>query len=135
MLNQKEITLHGEQFLLQTLPASKGIEAAVVFSHIMAGAADGVGETRGDFYDTPLNFGAMAAGIFKRLDSEGTPAFIKGIICQSVIDPPLDGELYEIKFAGKFDLMCDLVVAILEHNNLIDFLKKKRSQIWKNLSG
>lgn len=134
MLEQKEVTVHGEKFLIQTLPASKGLEAAVIFSQIMSGMADGIGETKGDFFDTSINFGAIAAGIFKRLHHEKTPAFIKGLITQSVISPSLDGDLYEIKFAGKYEMMCDLVVEILEHNNFIDLVKKKVSQIMAILS-
>lgn len=133
-LKQKTIKIGPDEFIIQTLPASKGIEAAVVLSHIMAGAAEGIGPTKIDFYDTDINFGAIAAGLLKRLSVQGTPIFIKDLILLSVIRPELDSEGYEIMFAGEYEKLCDLVGAILEHNGFIDLVKKKSSQIMALLS-
>ncbi len=134
-LNQKSINIGGEDFVIQTLPVTKGIEAAVALSHIMAGGAEGVGPTKMDFFDTEFNFAGIAAGMMKRLSVQGTPIFIKDLILLSVVSPELDAELYEVKFAGEYELMFDLLKAILEHNNFVDLIKKKISEIMGLLSG
>lgn len=129
MLAQKSITLAGEEFIIQTLPATRGIETAVALSHIAAGAADGIGETIGRFDDTPVNIGGIVSGLFKRLSVKETPIFIKTLVVDSVISPAIDSELYEIRFSGNYEVLYNLIVAILEHNKFIDLIKKKVSEI------
>ena len=133
-LSQKSFNIGGKDFMIQTLPATKGIEAVVALALITAGAAEGCGDHKTDFLDMKINIGKIIGGLFKRLDIERTPIFIKDLVLLSVISPKLDVDLYEIEFAGEYTLLSDLVVAILEHNNLLDFVKKKVAQIMAKLS-
>jgi hypothetical protein len=133
-LSQKSLNIGGKDFTIQTLPATKGIEAVVALSHITAGAAAGCGDHRTDFLDMEINIGKIVGGMFERLDLKVTPIFIKDLVLLSVVSPNLDAELYEIEFAGEYTLLSDLVIAILEHNNLLDFVKKKVEQVMAKLS-
>lgn len=124
-LSQKSFNIGDKDYMIQALPASKGIEAAVVLAHIVAGAAEGVGDHKEDFLDVNINIGKIVAGMFKRLDKNETPAFIRDLVLLSVISPELDAELYEIEFAGNYEVLANLVAAILELNGFIDVIKKK----------
>lgn len=133
-LSQKSLNIGGKDFQIQTLPATKGIETVVALALITAGAAEGCSDHKVDFLDVEINIGKIVGGLFKRLDVQGTPIFIKDLVLLSVISPKLDADLYEIEFAGEYVLLCDLVVAILEHNKLLDFVKKKAAEIMAKLS-
>jgi hypothetical protein len=134
MISQKTLTINKKPFVIQALPASKGFEAAIVLAHIVAGAANGIGSHKRDFFDTDFNIGRIVAGLFDRLDAEGTPAFIKDIVLLSVITPDLDGDSYEDEFAAEYETLVDLVTAILEHNKLFDVIKKKAAAVMGLLS-
>lgn len=134
MISQKSITINKKAFVIQALPASKGFEAAIVLAHILAGASEGIGIHKKDFFDTDINLGKVVAGLFDRFDVEGTPAFVKDIVLLSVISPELDGDAYEDEFAGEYETLIDLITAILEHNNLLDVVKKKARLVTDLLS-
>ena len=109
-ISQKSITIGEESFVIQSLPASKGIEAAVALSHVMAGAAEGIGGTKIDFFDTEMNYGKIMAGMFNRLSISGTPTFVKDLILLSVILPEAladqKQDWFEDKFAGNYANVC-----------------------------
>lgn len=134
MISQKTLTINKKPFVIQALPASKGFEAAIVLAHIVAGAANGIGSHKRDFFDTDINLGKVVAGLFDRFDAEGTPAFVKDIVLLSVITPELDGDSYEDEFAAEYETLVDLVTAILEHNKLFDVIKKKAAVVMGLLS-
>jgi len=130
MLDQKEITVHfsGEpkQFVIQQLPSSRGMQVHFTLMQIVAGAADGVGfTTSNDLLDTPVNIGAVLAGMVKRLDPVASPTFIKRVILESVITPKLKDDDFESQFSGEYDALFELFEKIIEHNNFVEALKKR----------
>ena len=127
MLDQKEITVCGKQYVIQQLPSSRGIQVAVQIAQIAAGAAQGIG-TSENIEDMPINIGGIIDGIVRRLDAEATPAFIKRLVVESVARPELTSEGYEAEFSGNYDALWELVAKIIEHNKLLDVLKKKLSE-------
>jgi len=126
MLDQKEITIGAKQYIIQQLPSSRGIQVAVQIAQIAAGAAQGIG-TAENIEEIPLNIGGIIDGIVRRLDAEATPAFIKRLVIESVVRPELTSDGYEAEFSGNYDALWDLVAKIIEHNKLLDVLKKKLS--------
>ena len=126
MLDQREVTISGKQYIIQQLPSSRGIQVAVQIAQIAAGAAQGIG-TAENIEEIPLNIGGIIDGTVRRLDAEATPAFIKRLVIESVVRPELTSDGYEAEFSGNYDALWDLVAKIIEHNKLLDVLKKKLS--------
>jgi hypothetical protein len=124
MLDQKEITVTGKQYVIQQLPSSRGMQVSIQIAQILSGAAQGIG-TSENIEDMPINIGGVIDGIVRRLDAEATPAFIKRLVMESVVRPELTSDGYEAEFSGNYDSLWDLVAKIIEHNKLIDVLKKK----------
>ena len=126
MLDQKEITVIGKQYVIQQLPSSRGIQVAVQIAQIAAGAAQGIGSAE-NIEDIQFNIGGIIDGMVRRLDAEATPAFIKRLVIESMVSPEMTPDNYEAEFSGNYDALWDLVAKIIEHNKLIDVLKKKLS--------
>ena len=86
--------------------------------------------------ETSFNVGGVVAGLFKKLEVQGTPKFIKELVCESVISPNYKEEpdKYEADFAGEYETLVDLVTTIIEHNGFIDLVKKKIAAIMVLLS-
>lgn len=130
MLDQKEIALDGKTYVIQQLPASRGMKAAIAIAHIFSGASKGFGFANGpNIEDTPINIAAVVSGIVDNMDVEATPAFVKTLVIDSVIRPEIKSDDFEREFSGEYDRLWGLVAAIIEHNRLIEALKKRLSPL------
>jgi hypothetical protein len=139
MLEQKEITLPftkgGQQFVIQQLPSSRGMQVATYLIQLFAGVAEGVGfTTANNLLLAPINPAAIIAGVIKRLHVDGTPSFIKRLVLESVISPALTEDTYESTFSGEYDALLTLVERIVEHNKYVEALKKRLAVIISLLS-
>lgn len=130
MLEQKDIKIGETDFVIQQLPATRGLEVGIHLVQIIMGAAEGIDNIKDgeSFLDSEYNPAKMAHGLMGKIDEKGTPAFIKQLIQESMIRPDVGAgfsEWYEVQFAANFDELFDLVAVIIEHNNYVDMLKKK----------
>ena len=134
MLEQKDIKIGDTDFVIQQLPATRGMEVGIHLVQIIMGAADGIesiseGE---DILDAEYNPAKMASGLMGKIDEKGTPAFIKQLVRESMIRPdPGEGfaEWYETHFSANYGELFDLVSAIIEHNNYVNMIKKKFQEV------
>ena len=139
MLDQTTIKLgvsgHETEYVIQQLPSTRGMEVGIHLIKIITGAAEGVGSIREgeDFLNAEYNPAQMAAGLMKRIHEQGTPAFIKTLLKESLIIPDPVGdkydEWYESHFSANYDELFDLIAAIISHNGYIDLIKKKTGDI------
>ncbi len=134
MLKQETLKLGDTEYVIQQLPCTRGLEVGIHLVKIIMGAADGVDGVTGEksLLDTELNPAKMAAGLFKKIDEKGTPAFIKNLIQESLVRPdPGDGfnDWYETQFAANYEELYDLLAAIIDHNGYIDLIKKKTADV------
>lgn len=134
MLKQKEYKIGDTEYVIQQFPATRGLEIGIHLIKIAMGAAEGVGNIEGeqDFLDSEYSPAKMVSGVIDRIDEKGTPAFIKQMIQESLIRPePGDSfsDWYESKFSANLEGLYALMEAIIDHNNYLDVIKKKVSQI------
>lgn len=130
MLEQKVLKIGETDFVIQQLPATRGMEVGIHLMQIIAGAAEGMGDTKegDDFLDTEYNPAKMATGLMNKIDEKGTPAFIKTLIKESLIQPdPSEAfnDWYEAHYSANYDELFDMVAAIIDHNRYADMIKKK----------
>lgn len=123
MLAQSEFTLEGKQCVLQSLPTSRGIQAAIVIGHIMAGATDGF--TRAGAVDMVAIGAASIAGVLQRLEPNSHPTFVRSLVIESMLQPKMIESDYEAFFSARYDLLWDVVERIVALNGWVDIVKKK----------
>ena len=131
-LRQKSLTIGKESFVLEQLPTTKGLEVTFAIGQIIKGMAEGVSdEFVLNFDATKVNAGKMIAGVIANTDVKETPEFIKQLICDSVKSPDFgsDAELYETYFAGKYELINDVLTEIIVFNKFHDLVKKNLFQL------
>lgn len=136
-MEQKEISVLGKQWVIQQLPAEKGMKVVVQIAHIIAGVSKGVGFAKiDDIGDTPINIAGVIAGVLERLDADASPAFVKRIVLDSVIMPQdkrLTADDFDFIFAGQYDALWELVAKIIELNKFDEVLKKRFKPIIQQL--
>lgn len=130
-IEQKDYQIDGTTYKLQTLPSYKALEVMGVLGYVIAGAARGVGEIRGELglYDIELRPGEIAAGLAERIQEIGVAKFIRDLVQSSVVKPELSNEIFDNHFAGELDKLWDVVAAILEHNRFDAVLKKTLGEL------
>ena len=128
MLEQKEVTVGGRQYVLQQLPTTQGIQVAVTIGLLIAGAAEGFDVIEAADGLT-MNPARVVAGVLKRTSPQETPAMLKKLVTDSVIKPDMVGDAYESAFAGRYDDLYDLVAEILAFNGFVELVKKKLPEI------
>jgi hypothetical protein len=132
VLEQKEVTVGGKQYVLQQLPTTHGIQVAVTIGLLIAGAAEGF-----DIIEAAdgltMNPARVVAGVLKRTHPEQTPALLKKLVTESVIRPEMSSDFYEMTFAGHYDDLYDLVAEVLSFNGFADLIKKKLPEITRHL--
>lgn len=127
MLEQRTVTINGNEYVIQRLSTSKGLEVAFAIAHIIKGFAEGVNEEFVlNFSDTKVNIGKALAGIISASDVKETPLFIRNLVIDSVVSPDIskDVELYEDRFSGNYEELADLLGEILVFNKFHDLVKK-----------
>lgn len=138
MIDQTTVKLGGEgretEYVIQRLPATRGMEVGIHLMQIVMGAAEGVGNIREgeDFLDAEYNPAQMAAGLMKRIDEKSSPAFIKALIRESLVYPDPGesfNDWYENHFAANFNEIFDLLSAIISHNGYADLVKKRMEEV------
>lgn len=139
MLEQKDFKYGSTAYVIQQLPATRGMEVGIHLIHVLMGGAEGFGGIHEgqDFLDAEYNPAVIAAGLMSRIHQRDTPTFIKTIVRESLIVPdPGDkfDEWYELHFAANYDELLSLLTAIIEHNGYIDLVKKRLSEVMGLLS-
>lgn len=138
MIDQTTVKLGGEgretEYVIQRLPATRGMEVGIHLMQIVMGAAEGVGNIREgeDFLDAEYNPAQMAAGLMKRIDEKGSPAFIKTLIRESLVFPDPGetfDEWFENHFSGNYDEIFNLLSEIISHNGYVDLVKKRMEEV------
>lgn len=125
MLDQKTVTLGDEKFVIQALPATKGLEVAFTIAHILKGASEGFSEQYVlNVLDTHMNIGKLVAGIIGAIDIKGTPQFIRDLIKSSIISPECNDEFFDSRFAARYNDLAELMKEIILLNNYGELIKK-----------
>jgi len=130
MLEQKTVQIGDTEFVIQQLPATRGMEVGIHITKIIMGAADGIDSIKDSdqILDAEYNPAKMVQGLMGQIDERGTPAFVKQLIQESMIRPDVSSgfsDWYESHFSANFDDLYELVSAIIEHNGYADMVKKK----------
>lgn len=134
MLQQKEFYLGDERVVIQQLPTTKAIAAAIEIMQVIGGMAEGVGTMPADsLMDIPISPGKIVDGLIKRLNKEQTPIMIRRLVADSMVKPEYSETWFETRFAGKFDDLYKLIEAIISINNYADVLKKRVQEPFKAL--
>ena len=85
MLKQHTVTIGEMDFIIEQLPATKGLEVAFAIAQILKGIAEGVSEEFVlNFTETKVNLGKSLAGLIACSDVKETPEFIKQLVVMSV---------------------------------------------------
>lgn len=131
MLEQKEITIGGSNYVLQQFPTTSGLEIGIALVKIIAGAAEGIGDVPpgGGILDVEFNPGRMAAGVMKQFDVTGTPQLVRRMVRESVITPVYSDDWYESEFSGDYDRLGTMIEKIVAHNRYSDLVKKRLPEI------
>lgn len=126
MLEQTTVQIGKDKFVIQQMPATRGLETACAIGKVLKGAGDGFSEeTVLTFTETRYNVAKVVGGIIDAYDVKHTPELIRQIIKDSMIRPEYDEEWYERRFSGNYDDLYQLLAAIIKHNNYEDVLKKR----------
>lgn len=126
-LDQKTITIGKTDFIIEQLPAMKGLEVTFAIGKIMSGAAEGFSEEFVlSFKDTTVNIGKMIAGVIGCTDVKGTPEFIRNLVVDSIVKPDFKAEptLFDTHFSGEYEQLSDLIGEIVVHNKFHELVKK-----------
>ena len=135
MLEQKTITVGGDDFVLEQLPATPGLKYAIqigkIFGTMIAGGFDIKDFDEKKDILKQLNYPKMITGLLSQLDDESTPKLIKSMIRDSMKSPKFSDTWYETRFAGKFDDMMELVTEIIMINfgEALEVAKKKFREV------
>lgn len=140
MLNQREINISGEKFVLQQFQTTKalkyGVAVGKIVGAVLAGgfAGDLPEDDQGDLLDD-LDVSKMIEALISNLHEDRTPALIKSMLRDSLSLYTYNGELltewnevwFETRFAGKLGDLMQLLTAIFEDNygEAIEVAKKK----------
>jgi len=134
MLEQKEIYLADERIVIQQLPTTKAIAAAIEIMQLIGGMAEGVGAMPADnLMEIPISPGKIVDGLIKRLNKEQTPMMLRRLVADSMVKPEYTETWFETRFAGRFDDLYKLIEAIISLNNYADVLKKRVQEPFKAL--
>lgn len=139
MLEQKDFKYGDSNYVIQQLPATRGMEVGIHLLHVIMGASDGFGDIREgqDFLDAEYNPAKIASGLMSKIHERDTPTFIKTIVRESLIVPdPGDtfSDWYEQHFSANYDELLSLLTAIIEHNGYVDLVKKRLVEVMGILS-
>lgn len=140
MLDQKPVKIGETEFVIQQLPTSRGIEVGLHLTHVLMGAAEGVGNIRDgeDFLDAEYNPAQMASGLMSRIHERDTPTFVRTLVRESLIVPDPGEQFsdwYEMHFSANYEELFQLVAEIIGHNNYADLVKKRIAEVMGILSG
>lgn len=133
MLEQKTITIAGEELMIQQLGGSLALKHSIILGRLFGGMSKGV-ESSGvaNIQDWNIDFGKMVDGIISSLDPESSPIWIKELVSQSVIKPEYSITWFDTTFSGNLEELLKLVEKILEHNygGLMEYARKKMEAIF-----
>ena len=135
MLEQKTITVGGDDFVLEQLPTTPALKYAIalgkIFGTMLAGGFDipDFDEDK-DTFDQ-LNAPKMITGLLSQLDAEKTPELIKSMIRDSLKDPKWSNDWYERRFSGELGDLTKLLTHILQDNfgDVLEIAKKKLQEV------
>jgi hypothetical protein len=122
-LDQRELTLGGEQIYIQQMPARKGLELACRLAKLLGGASAGFGGLRsqnggGELsgQTIEINVGKIVDGLTSRMDHREVPQLIEEFVRHSMVRPEFSEEWYDIRFSGRYEQLLALMGVILDHN-------------------
>ncbi len=128
MLEQKTVLIGDVEITIQQLGTSKALKHSIILGQLFGGVSQGIAsQGKTTFQDWDIDFGRMIDGILSKLDSEKSPAWIKELIKESVIQPAYTQDWFDITFSGSLENLLELVKAILEQNygGLFEYARKK----------
>lgn len=131
MLENKTITIGGDDFVLEQLPTTPALKYAIalgkIFGTMLAGGFDIENfDEEKDTFDQ-LNASKMVTGLLSQLDAEKTPELIKSMIRDSLLSPKWSNDWYERRFSGELADLTQLLTHILQDNfgDVLEIAKKK----------
>lgn len=127
MLEQKSVSLGSGEIVIQQLGTTLALKHSVILGNLFGGAAQGVESYSTKIENWNINFGRIISGMIDQLDPEKSPAWIKELVQQSVIQPTFTDDWFDITFSGNLEELMELLKAILEFNygGLIEYARKK----------
>lgn len=152
MLDQRDIEIGGEKFVIGKLPTSDALKYGIILGRIvgsvLAGGLEGrdlggeepeedeePGEGPEEDEEGKLDFdladqmdvSKMIEALMVHMDERKVPALIQKLVEKSVALPKYSPEWYETRFAGKLPDLLELLTAIFEDNfgGVIEAGKKK----------
>lgn len=131
MLDQKQVTIGEKTYTIQQFPTTIGLEIGISLVKIIAGAAEGFGDTPsgGGFLDTWINPGKIASGLMSKIDITGTPQLIKRMVRESIVSPEFNDEWYEAEFSGEYDNLISFIEEVISINKYMEMVKKRLPEI------
>lgn len=145
MLDQRDIEIGGEKFVIGKLPTSDALKYGIILGRIigsvLAGGLEGMnlddlddsepeegeeGELDFDLADH-MDPSKMIEALLTHMDERKVPALIQELVEKSVALPKYSTEWYDTRFAGKLPDLLELLTAIFEDNfgGVIEAGKKK----------
>ena len=134
MLDQKDVQIGDDVFLIESLPATKSLALLAELSIIAGGMGMGITDlpSNTDEIAKAFNLGAMVQGLMSKIDPVKTPALIKRIIQDSLPKyrdgggPNAFDDWYEDRFSRGVHDQAMLLYAIFEWNygDPIEWVKK-----------
>ncbi len=135
MLENKTITIGGDDFVLEQLPATPGLKYAIqigkIFGTMIAGGFDIKDFDEKKDILKQLNYPKMITGLLSQLDDESTPKLIKSMIRDSLLSPKWSNDWYERRFSGELADLTQLLTHILQDNfgDVLEIAKKKFREV------
>ena len=139
-LDQRNIEIGGEQFVIGKLPTSDALRFGVIIGRIFGsvisgGLEDDLNDDQEDQEDetvvvdlfAKMNVSRMIDGLMGHMDERKVPALIKEMVSKTIYLPKYSEPWYESRFAGNLDDLMELLTAIFEDNfgGAIETAKKK----------
>lgn len=121
MSNLKDIKVGSTEYKIQKMYP---IERSEIFFEIGQIFNGGVGKFKG--LDSE-NLSEIVSGVIERMPPRESAALIKRIICDSIVQPEMEGDGYNIHFQEFYEDQFALIPEILAFNTggIIPILKKK----------
>ncbi|MNY19204.1 hypothetical protein D3C86_1526260 [compost metagenome] len=107
-IKQKTVTISGEEFLLTSLPATRGLAYLKQLSKLIGPSFSALSKEGGTVSD------ALEA-LFENMDSVAVEDLVKNLVTQGATKGSVSIS-FDNEFSGEYDKLFELVKAVVEHN-------------------
>lgn len=115
MIKQKQITINGEEFLLSTIPATKGIKLLKQLTKLIGPSFTELLKS-GEEDSTAANpMGMAMEKLFDNLDTVDVESLIKELVASSATKGSMAIN-FDMEFSGEYGKLFTLVKEIVEFN-------------------